>query len=116
MKKDVEKITWEELLFEYFLEKNLKPDTEHSYRKVVRLFDKFLGGDSWPGDVTPRDIQRWRRHMLKDQGRSVNTGITECHISDRSWRLGSRKSGYHRRKIRLMALQCPGHQNRKNAH
>lgn len=73
MKKDVEKITWEELLFEYFLEKNLKPDTEHSYRKVVRLFDKFLGGDSWPGDVTPRDIQRWRRHMLKDQGRSVNT-------------------------------------------
>ncbi|EIE8059135.1 site-specific integrase, partial [Escherichia coli] len=54
MKKDVEKITWEELLFEYFLEKNLKPDTEHSYRKVVRLFDKFLGGDSWPGDVTPR--------------------------------------------------------------
>lgn len=80
------KMSWEELLEEYFLIKNLKPDTEHSYRKVVRLFNEFMGGNSPPGDVTARDIQRWRRHMLKVQGRSTNTRIIGCHISDQFWR------------------------------
>ena len=63
-----EKMSWEELLEEYFLIKNLKPDTEHSYRKVVRLFNEFMGGNSWPGDVTARDIQHMAPPSLNISG------------------------------------------------
>ncbi|HFO5175407.1 TPA: site-specific integrase, partial [Escherichia coli] len=47
----VTKITWEQLLEEYFFSKNLRPDTEWSYCKVVRVFREFIG-DILPGEVT----------------------------------------------------------------
>lgn len=64
----VTKITWEQLLEEYFFSKNLRPDTEWSYCKVVRVFREFIG-DILPGEVTVRDVQRYRRYVLKEQKR-----------------------------------------------
>ncbi|WP_172951141.1 tyrosine-type recombinase/integrase, partial [Escherichia coli] len=71
--KKAGKLTWDELLDEYFFSRNLRPDTEWSYRKVVRGFVDFMGEGVFPADVTQRDIQRWRRQVLKTQSLSTYT-------------------------------------------
>ncbi|EOM6648584.1 tyrosine-type recombinase/integrase [Escherichia coli] len=108
-----EKMSWEELLEEYFLIKNLKPDTEHSYRKVVRLFNEFMGGNSWPGDVTARDIQRWRRHMLKVQGRSTNTWNNRVSHLRPILALGIRKKWLPQTENPLDDASVPGESKKK---
>lgn len=61
---------WETLLEEYFFSKPLRPETESSYRKVVAVFQKFIGEDKLPDEVTHRDLILWRRDML---GRGLTT-------------------------------------------
>ncbi|MDF7679954.1 site-specific integrase [Enterobacteriaceae bacterium ESL0689] len=65
-------ITWDELLEEYFFAHNLKPATNESYRKVVRVFRKFCG-DKFPKDITHKDILMWRRELLQEKCRSAQT-------------------------------------------
>ncbi|ROC65067.1 tyrosine-type recombinase/integrase [Klebsiella quasipneumoniae] len=61
---------WETLLEEYFFSKPLRPDTEKSYRGVVAVFQKFIGEDKLPDEVTHRDFILWRRDMF---GRGLTT-------------------------------------------
>lgn len=65
--------SWEFLLDEYFFVKVLRPDTEWSYRKVVNVFRKHYGHDKKPGDISRRDVQQWRRHVINVEGSSANT-------------------------------------------
>lgn len=65
--------SWEKLLDEYFYVKFLRPDTEWSYRKVVNVFCKYYGQDRKPNEVTRRDVQKWRRHVINVEGSSANT-------------------------------------------
>lgn len=65
--------SWEFLLDEYFFVKYLRPQTEWSYRKVVNVFRKYYGLDRKPGEITRRDVQQWRRHVINVEGSSANT-------------------------------------------
>lgn len=65
-------ITWDELLDEYFFAHNLRPATDESYRKVVRVFCRFCG-DKAAGDITHKDVLMWRREMLREKHRSAQT-------------------------------------------
>lgn len=65
--------SWESVLDEYFLAKHLRPDTEWSYRKVVNVFRKYYGLNRSPIELTRRDVQLWRRHVINVEGSSANT-------------------------------------------
>lgn len=65
--------SWEFLLDEYFFVKVLRPDTEWSYRKVVNVFRKYYGDEKKPGDISRRDVQQWRRHVINVEKSSANT-------------------------------------------
>lgn len=65
--------SWEFLLDEYFFVKVLRPDTEWSYRKVVNVFRKYYGHEKKPGDISRRDVQQWRRHVINVEKSSANT-------------------------------------------
>lgn len=65
--------SWDFLLDEYFDAKYLRPDTEWSYRKVVNGFRKYYGLNRMPGEVTRRDVQQWRRHVMNIEGSSAVT-------------------------------------------
>lgn len=65
--------SWEFLLDEYFFVKVLRPDTEWSYRKVVNVFRKYYGEDKKPADISRRDVQEWRRHVINVEKSSANT-------------------------------------------
>ncbi|MCG3460794.1 tyrosine-type recombinase/integrase [Xenorhabdus bovienii] len=64
---------WDELLDEYFFSHMLRPATEWSYRKVVRVFINFMGETVLPAQVNHRDILRWRRHLLNEKKQSCHT-------------------------------------------
>ncbi|MDE1475340.1 tyrosine-type recombinase/integrase [Xenorhabdus bovienii] len=68
-----ETFSWEALLDEYFFSHILRPDTEWSYRKVVRGFIRFMGEAASPAQVTHRDVLRWRRHLLLEKKQSSHT-------------------------------------------
>ncbi|MDE1486591.1 tyrosine-type recombinase/integrase [Xenorhabdus bovienii] len=68
-----ETFSWEALLDEYFFSHILRPDTEWSYRKVVRDFIRFMGEAASPAQVTHRDVLRWRRHLLLEKKQSSHT-------------------------------------------
>ncbi|SFK36330.1 tyrosine-type recombinase/integrase [Xenorhabdus mauleonii] len=68
-----ETFNWEELLEEYFFSHILRPDTEWSYRKVVRGFIQFMGDVTSPAQVTHREVLRWRRHLLLEKKQSSHT-------------------------------------------
>ncbi|REF26494.1 site-specific recombinase XerD [Xenorhabdus cabanillasii] len=68
-----ETFNWEELLEEYFFSHILRPDTEWSYRKVVRGFIQFMGDTTSPAQVTHREVLRWRRHLLLEKKQSSHT-------------------------------------------
>lgn len=55
---------WDTLLDEYFFSKALRPETEKSYRRVVKVFRKFIGEAVLPDEVKHRDFLLWRRDML----------------------------------------------------
>lgn len=63
---------WESLLDEYFYIKVLRPDTEKTYRKIVRLFlcycQQHETGLPLPDDVTDRHVLRWRKYELFVKG------------------------------------------------
>lgn len=63
---------WENLLDEYFYIKILRPDTEKTYRKIVRLFlcycEQKEGKLPLPDDVTDRHVLRWRKYELFIKG------------------------------------------------
>lgn len=65
-------ITWYELLEEYFFARNLRPATEESYSKVVRVFTNFCRNKA-AGDITHRDVLMWRRELLREKQRSAQT-------------------------------------------
>lgn len=56
--------SWDLLLDEYFFVKFLRPQTEWSYRKVVNGFRKYYGLDRKLSEITCRDVQEWRRHVI----------------------------------------------------
>uniref|UniRef100_UPI001656B338 phage integrase N-terminal SAM-like domain-containing protein n=1 Tax=Xenorhabdus indica TaxID=333964 RepID=UPI001656B338 len=68
-----EKMGWDELLEEYFFSHMLRPATEWSYRKVTRVFIRFMGDTVLPEQVTHRDVLRWRRHLLTEKKQSSYT-------------------------------------------
>ncbi|WP_416776396.1 tyrosine-type recombinase/integrase [Xenorhabdus budapestensis] len=68
-----EKISWDELLEEYFFSHILRSATEWSYRKVTRVFIQFMGEMVLPEQVTHRDVLRWRRHSLVEKTQSGHT-------------------------------------------
>ncbi|TDB49338.1 tyrosine-type recombinase/integrase [Photorhabdus khanii] len=68
-----ETFSWEALLDEYFFSHILRPDTEWSYRKVVRGFTRFMGEAASSAQVTHRDVLRWRRHLLLEKKQSSHT-------------------------------------------
>lgn len=74
---------WEILLSEYFYLKVLRPDTEKTYRKMVRLFlrycEKHEAKLPSPEDVTHRQVLRWRRNELNMQ-----------KVRERTWNTKSR--------------------------
>lgn len=69
---------WEALLACYFYEKRLKPDTEQTYRKIVRLLLGYLHGEEnrhiIPDALTRDDLLHWRRHELNVK-----------QVSERTW-------------------------------
>ncbi len=69
---------WEHLLTQYFYEKRLKPDTEQTYRKIVRLLLRYLCGEEnrliSPDELMRNDLLRWRRHELNVK-----------QVSERTW-------------------------------
>lgn len=67
-----DEMTWDELLEEYFFARNLRPATEESYSKVVRVFTKFCRNKA-AGDITHRDVLMWRRELLREKHRSAQT-------------------------------------------
>lgn len=69
---DTEK-SWESLLDEYFFVKYLRPQTEWSYRKVVNVFRKYYGLERKPSEITRRDVQQWRKHVINVEGSSTIT-------------------------------------------
>ncbi|CDG16835.1 tyrosine-type recombinase/integrase [Xenorhabdus doucetiae] len=68
-----EKISWDALLEEYFFSHMLRPATEWSYRKVTRVFIRFIGETGLPENVTHRDVLQWRRHLLIEKKQSSYT-------------------------------------------
>lgn len=65
--------SWEFLLDEYFFVKYLRPQTEWSYRKVVNVFRRYYGLGRKPSEITRRDVQQWRRHVINVEGSSAIT-------------------------------------------
>ncbi|QMR55609.1 tyrosine-type recombinase/integrase [Klebsiella michiganensis] len=65
--------SWEFLLDEYFFVKYLRPQTEWSYRKVVNVFRKYYGMERKPCEITRRDVQQWRRHVINVEGSAAIT-------------------------------------------
>ena len=59
---------WDSLLDEYFFVKFLRPQTEWSHRKVVNGFRKYYGLDRKLAEITRRDVQEWRRHVINVEG------------------------------------------------
>lgn len=71
---------WEQILADYFYSKVLRPDTEKTYRKMVRLFLRYCEKNETrlplPDEVTHQHILRWRRQELyvqKVRERTWNT-------------------------------------------
>ena len=64
---------WDNLMDEYFFCKSLRRATEWSYRKVLSGFRKFVGFHRTPDSIVRRDVQEWRRFVLKDQGLTSHT-------------------------------------------
>lgn len=64
---------WDSLLDEYFFVKFLRPHSEWSYRKVVNGFRKYYGLDRKLAEITRRDVQEWRRHVIYVEGSSAVT-------------------------------------------
>ncbi|MDE1486232.1 tyrosine-type recombinase/integrase [Xenorhabdus bovienii] len=73
MLNNEEKMGWDALLDEYFFSRMLRPATEWSYRKVVRVFIRYLGETGLPESVTHRDVLCWRRHLLMEKNQSGYT-------------------------------------------
>ncbi|WP_038266048.1 phage integrase N-terminal SAM-like domain-containing protein, partial [Xenorhabdus cabanillasii] len=73
MLNNEETMGWDALLDEYFFSRMLRPATEWSYRKVVRVFIRYLGETGSPESVTHRDVLRWRRHLLTEKNQSRYT-------------------------------------------
>lgn len=65
--------SWDSLLDEYFFVKLLRPQTEWSYRKVVNGFRKYYGLGREISEITRRDVQEWRRHVINVEGSSAVT-------------------------------------------
>ncbi|MBB7455967.1 site-specific integrase [Escherichia coli] len=72
---------WTHLLERYFYEKRLKPDTEQTYQKIVRLLlAYFREKENWmihPDELTRDDLLRWRRHELNVKNVSERTWNTK---------------------------------------
>ncbi|OTA18579.1 recombinase XerD [Xenorhabdus beddingii] len=68
-----EKISWDELLDEYFFSRMPLPSTECSYRRMTQVFIRFIGEMVLPENVTHRDVLRWRRHLLREKKQSSHT-------------------------------------------
>jgi integrase len=67
-----DELTRDELLEEYFFARNLRPATEESYSKVVRVFCKFCKGKA-AGEITHKNVLMWRRELLREKHRSAQT-------------------------------------------
>lgn len=70
----MEKVSYEEIMEDYFFSKYLRPATEWSYQKVLKSFIKFTGPDVSPADVDKKMVLIWRREVL-----------TEMKLSRRTW-------------------------------
>lgn len=66
-------ISYEDILQDYFFSKSLRPATEWSYRKVISSFQRYIGADCSPNQVSRKMVLNWRRHVLNEQGLSSHT-------------------------------------------
>jgi integrase len=66
-------MTWDDLLDEYFFARNLRPDTEWSYKKVVKGFVQYSAQHTFPGLIKHRDVLTWRRYILKEKRQAAQT-------------------------------------------
>lgn len=73
MKHENNGITWSALLDDYFFARNLRPATECSYKKVVKLFVSYSGVEKTPSMITRQEVLEWRRHLLRDRKQSSQT-------------------------------------------
>ncbi|MBD2798423.1 phage integrase SAM-like domain-containing protein [Xenorhabdus sp. 18] len=73
MLRRAEKISWDELLEEYFRSHMLRPTTKRSYDEVKRGFVNFMGETMLPEEVTHRDVLRWRCYLLGQKKQSVHS-------------------------------------------
>ncbi|CBV43979.2 tyrosine-type recombinase/integrase [Halomonas elongata] len=64
MNKDLNNLTFPELLTEYCFEKWLAPKTQQSYAGPVRRLRHYFGEDAYPGDISRRMVNRWRSAIL----------------------------------------------------
>ncbi|CDM91065.1 tyrosine-type recombinase/integrase [Xenorhabdus bovienii] len=74
---------WYELLNEYFYAKFLRPDTEKTYEKILKLFLRYLKEvenitDITPEEVTHRQILRWHRYELNTKAVAERTWNTKA--------------------------------------
>ncbi|WP_416776465.1 tyrosine-type recombinase/integrase [Xenorhabdus budapestensis] len=83
---------WYALLDEYFYAKVLRPDTEKTYSKMVRLFLHYLKEieniQILPEEVTHKYVLRWRRHELnvkKVAERTWNTKARHMQVLYSFW-------------------------------
>lgn len=73
--------SWDLLLDEYSFVKFIRPHTEWSYRKVVNGFRKYYGLDRKLSEITRRDIQEWRRHVINvEESSAVTWNNKVAHI------------------------------------
>lgn len=86
------KSAWDDLLERYFYEKRLKPDTEWTYRKVVRLLLQYLSDiekiSPEPDELSREMILRWRRHELNEKRvteRTWNTKVRHLQALFNLW-------------------------------
>lgn len=92
VKNDRNNDSWNLLLDKYFYEKRLKPDTEWTYRKVVRLLLAYLHEQEksviTPDDLTREILLRWRRFELnikKVADRTWNTKVRHLQALFSFW-------------------------------
>ncbi|MFS6933795.1 tyrosine-type recombinase/integrase [Klebsiella oxytoca] len=69
------KLTFDELLDNYFFVNSVRDETELSYRKVVRTFSRY--STKIPSEVDGALVLEWRRYVLKEQKRQATTWNTK---------------------------------------
>ncbi len=109
---------WEQMLSNYFYNKVLRPDTEKTYRKMVRLFLRYCGvcenALPLPDEVTHEHVLRWRRNELNIQKVRERTWNTKTVHMQSLYNYWIKKGLFHLKKTRSQKHKLNRVKNRKS--